>query len=125
MRRREWGGRGLDGRGKGRIPVRDMRMTGAPSSGATSLSVPTLGLTPASMGHEPVMVLPCPSHPTPSFSTSSSRSSSFLQNISICLNFPPPLHSAPVFSNIPVARRSNEPQLRFTFLSNLGPSSHH
>ena len=47
------------------------------------------------------------------------------QNISICLNFPPPLHSAPVFSNIPVARRSNEPQLRFTFLSNLGLSSHH
>ena len=65
----------------------------------------------------------------PPTSTTSSSRSSFLQNpfqnISICLNFPPPLHSAPVVSNIPVARRSNEPQLRFTFLSNLGPSSHH
>ena len=32
--------------GEGRIPRTDMGMTGAPSSGAASLSVPTLALTP-------------------------------------------------------------------------------
>lgn len=50
---------------EGRIPGTDMGMTGAASSGAASLSVPTLAVTPASMGHEPVMVPTCPSHFTP------------------------------------------------------------
>ena len=50
--------------GEGRIPGPGMEMTGAQEQ-PHSVSRPWLWQTPASMGHEPVMVLPCPSHFTP------------------------------------------------------------
>ena len=106
---------------EGRIRGTDMGMTGAPSSGATSSPDPGSN-TPASMGHERLMVLPFAFYPLTSSFPPHGISPKIFPFVSI---FPPTLHSAAVLSNIPVARRSNELQLRFTFLSNLGPSSHH
>ena len=110
---------------EGRIRGTDMGMTGAPSSGATSSPGPGSD-TPASMGHERLMVLPFAFYPlTSSFLPLFFPMESLLKYFHLSQFPSPTLHSAAVFSNIPVARRSNELQLRFTFLSNLGPNSHH
>ena len=103
-----------DRHGDDRSPVvRSNLLTRCPDPGSD---------TPASMGHERLMVLPFAFYPLTSSFPPHGISPKIFPFVSI---FPPTLHSAAVLSNIPVARRSNELQLRFTFLSNLGPSSHH
>ena len=97
------------------------------SSRATSLSVPTLAVTDTSQYGTRArngLALPFAFYPVPSLHRHALLS---FKHISICLNSLSlsPSTFCPRLSNIPVARRSNERQLRFTFLSNLGPGSHH